>query len=75
MTNEYLNDTPILIPDDDRFAIDSFARALAISFTNAKAPVGVTIALHGPWGSGKTSAVNLVRHHLKPQIEEGKIEL
>ena len=75
MRYEYLNDAPIHTPDDDQFAIDSFAQALARSFRNAKAPVGVTIALHGPWGSGKTSAVNLVRHHLKPQIEDGTIEV
>jgi predicted KAP-like P-loop ATPase len=35
-----------------------------------KAPEGTVIALHGPWGSGKSSAVNLILHHLK----DGDIE-
>ena len=37
--------------------------------------LGVTIALNGPWGSGKSSAVNLIRHHLKSDVEHGRLEL
>ena len=73
--DEYFNDAPILTPEDDRFGIDPFAQALAQSFRNIGAPAGATIALNGPWGSGKSSAVNLIRHHLKKDIEEGKLDL
>ena len=38
-------------------------------------PVGTTIALNGPWGSGKSSAVNLIRHHLKKDIEDNKLNV
>jgi predicted KAP-like P-loop ATPase len=38
-------------------------------------PVGTTIALNGPWGSGKSSAVNLIRHHLKKDIEDDKLSI
>ncbi len=41
-----------------------FAESLATSITRISAPVGTTIALHGPWGSGKSSVVNLVRASL-----------
>lgn len=61
----YFNDAPILTPDDDRFGIDRFAQSLAKSFKNIDSPIGATIAINGPWGSGKSSAVNLIRHHLK----------
>jgi predicted KAP-like P-loop ATPase len=61
----YFNDSPITSPDEDRFGIDPFARALATSFAELASPVGSTIAINGPWGSGKSSAVNLIRHHLK----------
>lgn len=71
----YFNDAPILSPDDDRFGIDRFAQALAKSFKDVESPIGATIAINGPWGSGKSSAVNLIRHHLKVDIEEGKLEL
>lgn len=71
----YFNDAPILTPDDDRFGIDMFAHALAQSFENIESPIGATIAINGPWGSGKSSAVNLIRHHLKKDVEDGKLEL
>lgn len=71
----YFNDAPILTPEDDKFGIDIFAQALSRSFRNLESPIGVTIALNGPWGSGKSSAVNLIRHHLEPDIETGKLQL
>lgn len=71
----FFNDAPILTPEDDRFGIDRFAQALAQSFRGIEAPIGATIALNGPWGSGKSSAVNLIRYHLKGDIEADKIEI
>ena len=71
----YFNDAPILTPDDDRFGIDRFAQSLAKSFKDIDSPIGATIAINGPWGSGKSSAVNLIRHHLKEDIAENKLEL
>lgn len=71
----YFNDAPILIPEDDRFGIDRFALALAKSFKDIDSPIGATIAIHGPWGSGKSSAVNLIRYHLRDDLESGKLEL
>jgi predicted KAP-like P-loop ATPase len=59
------NDDPISEPSEDRFGIDPFAQALAASIRNLKAPEGTVLALNGPWGSGKSSAVNLILHHLK----------
>lgn len=38
-------------------------------------PEGVVIALNGPWGSGKSSAMNLLKHHLKPAVDEGLLEI
>lgn len=64
MTNDY-NDSPIDAFDNDKFGIGPFAKALATSIRNIKDPVGTTIGLHGPWGSGKSSAVNLIRQSLK----------
>jgi predicted KAP-like P-loop ATPase len=71
----YFNDAPILTPEDDRFGIDRFAQALAQSFKDIESPIGATIAINGPWGSGKSSAVNLIRHHLKSNVEAGRLEL
>ena len=69
------NDTPISKPDDDQFGIDPFARALARAVAEMTAPEGVVIGIHGPWGSGKSSALNLILHHLAPAANEGKIKV
>jgi len=67
------NDKPITEPSDDRFGIDPFAKTLAASIRKIKAPEGTVVALNGPWGSGKSSAVNLILHHLKVAIEKEEI--
>ncbi len=67
------NDKPISEPSEDRFGIDPFAKTLASSIRKLAAPEGTVIALNGPWGSGKSSAVNLVLHHLKDAIDANEI--
>lgn len=69
------NDQPIATPTEDRFGIDPFARALASSIRKLKTPMGSVIALNGPWGSGKSSAVNLVRHHLADAVKAEELVL
>jgi hypothetical protein len=58
---DHFNDSPIENPEDDRYGISPFAESIAKSILNIRKPFGTTIALHGPWGSGKSSAVNLIR--------------
>lgn len=60
----YFNDSPIESPEDDQYGVAPFATALAKSILNIERPIGTTIALNGPWGSGKSSAVNLIRSAL-----------
>lgn len=69
------NDSPIENPDDDRFALNPFASAVAKTLADMAAPEGAVVAISGPWGSGKSSAVNLIRHHLRPVIESGDVHL
>jgi energy-coupling factor transporter ATP-binding protein EcfA2 len=71
--NQSHNDKPITEPSDDRFGIDPFAQTLAASIRKIKAPEGTVVALNGPWGSGKSSAVNLILHHLKDAIAKDEI--
>lgn len=67
---DYHNDSPIENFEDDSYGITPFAKTLATSLINIKSPVGTTIALNGPWGSGKSSAVNLIRRELKNLSDE-----
>lgn len=69
------NDTPIATPEDDRFGINPFAQALARAISDMPAPKGVVIAVNGPWGSGKSSALNLVIFHLKELAEQEKLKV
>ena len=62
--NASFNDQPIENPEADRYGIAPFARALAKSIEIMQAPIGAVLAIHGAWGSGKSSAINLIRHYL-----------
>ena len=61
---EYFNDSPIERVEDDRYGITPFAKALARSIRTIASPVGTAISINGVWGSGKSSAVNLIRNEL-----------
>ena len=69
------NDSPITDPAADRFGLDPFAKTLAAGIRKLASPEGLVVALNGPWGSGKSSAVNLVTHHLKDAVEAGEFTI
>jgi predicted KAP-like P-loop ATPase len=33
---------------------------------------GIVIAIHGPWGSGKSSVLNFLRHYIEQEPEDGR---
>src|SRR5438067_13590608 len=57
-------DVPITSPAQDRLGRAAFARYLAQAIREVPADNGFVFALHGPWGSGKTSVLNLVEREL-----------
>ena len=73
--NTPYNDKPIAEPSDDRFGVDPFAKAVAASIRKLAAPEGTVIALNGPWGSGKSSVVNLIQHHLKDAVSAEELTI
>jgi len=60
----YFNDSPIENEADDRYGIGPFSAAIAKSILQMLDPIGTTIAINGEWGSGKSSAVNLIRNEI-----------
>ena len=68
-------DLPISKPEQDMFGIDGFVKSLARSVKTMRSPNGVVIALNGPWGSGKSSAINLLKHHMSDATSAGEIDV
>lgn len=69
MTDDSYNDRPITAPESDLYRLNPFAQALAESIRKMASPEGTVLALNGPWGSGKSSTVNLIKHHLDPAVK------
>ena len=59
-----VGDNPIREPSEDRLGRAALAESLAKQIQRADASEGLVVGVLGPWGSGKTSFVNLVRHYL-----------
>lgn len=66
-------DLPIATPDEDVFGIDPFVLSLARSLRRMRTPQGVVVAINGPWGSGKSSAINLLQHHLTDAVAANEL--
>jgi len=60
-------DTPIRSADDDALGRAEFAQSFAKQVLALDASEGVVVGVLGPWGSGKTSFVNLARVHWEQQ--------
>ena len=58
-----VGDNPIQKPEDDVLGRSGVARSFAGQVLSLDASQGVVVGVLGPWGSGKTSFVNLARAH------------
>lgn len=59
-----MSDNPIRTRSDDLLGRGRSARAVARLIRDVDASEGYVVGLLGPWGSGKTSLINLVREEL-----------
>lgn len=62
MTN--FSDAPITTPDMDLYGFNDFAQSIAKSLIRIQNSSSAVIALNGKWGAGKSSTINLIKHHL-----------
>lgn len=69
------NDKPIKSPREDKFGFKPLAKAIADSISKMKSPEGTVIAINGPWGSGKSSLINLVRHNLSKSRKKDHLKI
>lgn len=61
----FSDDQPIKDPGQDRLGRVGFSETLARSITDWSGQESLVIALYGPWGSGKSSVVNLCKTALE----------
>ena len=63
------DDSPISNPNEDVLNYGVFAKSIARCILGIRNANGGAIAIHGPWGAGKSSVINLVRHELEASDE------
>ena len=59
------DDTPIKCPSCDLLKHNIFAESIAKCIDGIQNPNGQVVAVHGAWGAGKSSVIELVRYHLE----------
>ena len=58
-------DNPIRKVEDDVLGRNRVARSFAQQLLSFDVSAGAVVGVLGPWGSGKTSFINLTRAHLE----------
>lgn len=61
----FFPDQPLKNPEDDLLGYGPLAEEVAKSIIDGAFPGGFTIAIQGPWGSGKSTMLNFIRHYLE----------
>lgn len=67
-----ISDNAIHLDNEDEFNVSPFAKSISNTIKSVHYPEGVVISLHGEWGSGKSSVVNLIKQHLN-EDENGDV--
>lgn len=68
-------DTPIKAREQDLIGRIPFTERLADILKSSAGPESLVIGLYGPWGSGKTSVINLVENALSRKDDDGKADV
>ncbi len=63
-THGFSNDRPLLSKVDDKLNRAAFAERVADVLSTIPKGAGLVIGIHGPWGDGKTTVLNLLRFDL-----------
>jgi predicted KAP-like P-loop ATPase len=63
-------DEPIRSTDEDRLNRSGFARELARALVASKRTESLVVGIHGRWGTGKTSLLNLIHEQMERVSEQ-----
>lgn len=66
----FYSDKPITLKEKDQLGRSNFAKMLAQALLELRNNDTFSIGLYGPWGSGKTSLVNMVVSEIEEQQKE-----
>jgi predicted KAP-like P-loop ATPase len=66
------SDAPQTDPQQDAFGYTPFAKRIAAAICTTQSPQGLVMAIHGPWGSGKSSLLNFVRFEVEASPERDR---
>lgn len=69
-SRELGSDLPVVDPAEDAFGYAPFASRLAEAIVANSSPQGLVLAVHGKWGSGKSSLLNFIKHDLSELPED-----
>jgi hypothetical protein len=61
-------DTPVQDLREDQLGFDVYTRALRDFIASQETPTPLTIGIHGPWGSGKSSLMRMLQKELDPPL-------
>lgn len=59
------SDVPVTDPAQDAYGFTGFAKNVSKAIRVTPSPQGLVMAINGPWGSGKSSLLNLIKFELK----------
>lgn len=62
-------DEPITHADEDRLNRTGFASSIAKAILGLRTEESLVIGIHGPWGAGKTSLLNLIKEQLDLEVD------
>ena len=68
----FLDDSPIQGEQDDLLNRSEFAKRIGQSILRMNAENGLCIGMFGPWGSGKTSIINMLLEEIRREEIQGK---
>lgn len=73
MAARFSPDRPLLDPREDKLGYRPFAEHLADAVMRMGPSEGFVVSLQGPWGSGKSTVLNFVRHRLESHHKDAVI--
>ncbi len=66
---QLLSDSSLEKPEEDQLGYDEFAKDIADSITSEVPGEEFIIGIYGPWGSGKSTALNFIEYYLEQSQE------